>query len=88
MQRREPPFRILKSRFAVKSIDVDSFNDTILVKTKKGELIISSLEKQIAFKRFYLRSDKDIEDAKFIEEVFKDKINKEKVNQYRRLLEQ
>ncbi|MBU1199482.1 MAG: nucleotidyltransferase [Nanoarchaeota archaeon] len=74
-------------KFAIKPLDLESFNDRITVKISAGELKISSLERQIAFKRYYLKSDKDIEDALHIEEVFKGKINKGLVLEYRKLIE-
>ena len=59
----------------------------IKVKTEKGDLIISSLERQIAFKRYYLKSDKDLEDAQHIEDSFKDNIDLNKIKGYMRLIE-
>ena len=50
-------------------------------------IIISSLERQIAFKRYYLMSDKDLEDAKHVEEVFKGHIDVEKIKKYKVFLE-
>jgi len=74
-------------KFAKKLLDLGSFRDAITVKTEIGDLKISSLERQIAFKRFYLKSDKDIEDAKHIEETFKGKLNKELILKYKKILE-
>lgn len=68
-------------------LDAQSFNDMITVKTKIGRLNISSLERQIAFKRYYLGTDKDIEDAKHIETTFKEKINKSVVERYKKDIE-
>ena len=53
----------------------------------EGSIKISSLEIQIAFKKYYLKSDKDLEDAKHIEHIFKDKIDMEKVYKYKSILE-
>lgn len=79
-----PNFEI---KFAKKLLDLESFKDRVDVITSIGILKISSLERQIAFKRYYLKSDKDIEDAEYIENVFKENIDKEKINKYRILLE-
>lgn len=79
-----PNFEI---KFALKEIDLETFKDLLVVQTELGQLNISSLERQIAFKKYYLRSSKDVEDAEFIEELFKDKIDKDKVNKYRLLIE-
>lgn len=79
-----PNFEI---KIAKTILNKESFKDVITVKIKLGELKISSLERQIAFKRYYLKSDKDLEDARHIEKLFKEKINYNKVEEYRRLIE-
>ena len=68
-------------------LDKEAFKDSIIVKTTLGELKISSLERQIAFKKYYLKSDKDLEDSKHIETLFKKNINYNKVEEYRRFIE-
>jgi len=73
-------------KFAKKLLSKESFNDRITVITKDGRIKISSLERQIAFKRYYLKSDKDLEDARHIEEVFKENIDKKKINIYKNLI--
>ncbi|MBI3035800.1 hypothetical protein HYY71_05755 [Candidatus Woesearchaeota archaeon] len=73
-------------KFAKKHLDKASFEDRITVVTQLGNIFISSLERQIAFKKYYLKSDKDIEDAKHIESLFKDNIDIEKINKYKKLL--
>lgn len=74
-------------KFAKKPLDKASFEDRISVITQLGNAYISSLERQIAFKRYYLKSDKDIEDAKHIEALFKDNIDNGKLNKYKKLLD-
>ena len=74
-------------KFARTQLSKEALHDNITVITKKGKIIISSLERQIAFKRFYLKSYKDIEDATHIEEVMRDKINKDKVLYYKQRIE-
>ena len=57
------------------------FEDSINVILLTGEILrISSLERQIAFKRYYLCSDKDMEDALHVEEIFKEKLDYNKIN--------
>jgi len=73
-------------KFAKKFLDKESFNDRMTVVTDLGEIFVSALERQIAFKRYYLKSDKDIEDAKHIEEVFIGCIDKEKIDKYKKIL--
>lgn len=74
-------------KFALKPLSRASFDDTITVITNHGSLIISSLERQIAFKRYYLKSDKDMEDAAHIEKIFKDRIDLHKIKRYKQLIE-
>jgi len=79
-----PNFEI---KFPKREIDKGTFEDFIVVRLKKGDVKISSLERQIAFKRYYLKSDKDIEDALHIEKVFQEKIDWEKINKLRSIIE-
>ena len=79
-----PNFEI---KFAKTLLDKEALKDIIKVKTKLGDIKISSLERQIAFKKYYLKSDKDLEDAKHIEKLFKENINYNKVEEYKRLIE-
>ena len=74
-------------KFPKTKIDEETFKDCIAVKMPEGSIKISSLEIQIAFKKYYLKSDKDLEDAKHIEHIFKDKIDIEKVYKYKGILE-
>ncbi len=77
----------IEVKIARKGLDKESFVDRITVKTKIRDLFISSLERQIAFKRFYLGSKKDQEDANHIEGVFREHINLNMVNYYKRLID-
>ncbi len=74
-------------KFALKDRDKDAFTDCLEVETEGGVLNVSSIEKQIAFKRYVLKSDKDLEDAQHLEEIFRNHLNTEKIKIYQRLLE-
>ncbi len=63
-----------KVKYPKDDLDEESFSNYLIVVLKIGEIKISSLERQIAFKRYYLASDKDVEDALHIEELFKELI--------------
>lgn len=78
-----PNFEI---KFAKKLLDLIVFDDPIKVETNEGIILISSLERQIAFKRYYLGSDKDLEDAQYLEDAFKENINTEKIKKYKELI--
>jgi hypothetical protein len=73
-------FKIIKT-----DLDRYSFENKVRVFLAQGELKISPLELQIAYKLFLaadgieeeLRADKDIEDARHLYKIFGQKINKE-----------
>ena len=69
----------MEIKFAKKPLDEQSLQDTVKVVTDKGTMIISSLESNIAYKRYALKSDKDIEDAKYLQEIFKEYIDLKKL---------
>jgi len=72
-------FKIIKT-----DLDKYAFENKIKVALKKGMLFISPIELQIAYKLFLaadgtdqeLQSDKDIEDARHLYKLFKEKIDK------------
>lgn len=74
-------------KFPKTKVDDETFEDFIIVKTSAGKLKISSLERQIAFKRYFLSSDKDEDDALHIEEAFKGKIDYNKVNKFKDIID-
>ncbi len=80
-----PNFEI---KFPKDSLDNEVFDDFIIVELPVGEIKISSLERHIAFKNYYLGSKKDEEDALHIEELFRDKIDFQKINKYKHLIEE
>ena len=80
------PIPNFEVKFPKREIDRETFKDFITVILPEGEVKISALERQIAFKRYYLKSDKDIEDALHIEESFKGKIDYEKVNKLKKII--
>ncbi|MBU3897241.1 MAG: nucleotidyltransferase [Nanoarchaeota archaeon] len=77
---KDRPIPNFEMKFPKRTLDDETFDDMITVKLPNNKIKISSLERQIAFKRYFLKADKDIEDALHIEELFKDKLNYEKIN--------
>ena len=67
-------FKIMKN-----DVDAYSYENKIKVIMDKGELFISPIEMQIAYKLF-LGSEKDIEDAKHLYDLFLEKINKDELS--------
>lgn len=74
-------------KFAKKRLAMEALNDALTVITEIGKIKISSLERHIAFKRYYLKSDKDLEDARHIEELFKERIDKKKIDKYKKIIQ-
>jgi len=73
-------------KFPKDILDKEAFKDFIIVILPQKKLKISSLERHIAFKKYFLKSDKDVEDAIHIEELFKDKLDYEKINKVKELI--
>ncbi len=65
----------MEIKFPKKEFEQETLNNKIIVKSENYAFNISNLEKQIAFKLF-LGSDKDLEDARHIWNIFKDHLDK------------
>lgn len=74
----EPNFEI---KLAKKSLDFYSMENRIKVLLANTELFIAPIELSIAFKLF-LSSEKDIEDARFLFGLFKDKLDMANLNYF------
>jgi len=85
--RKNAPTPNFEVKFPKRDIDRETFTDFITVVLPCGKLKISSLERQIAFKRYYLKSEKDIEDAVHIEELFKKQLDYGKINKLKSIIE-
>lgn len=75
-------------KFALKPADYDLFSEAVTVETEGGEIVISSLERQIAFKRYYLGSPKDLEDAVYVERIAQGHLDHAKVKKYEEVAKQ
>jgi len=71
-------------KFAKKEIEKETLIDNLKAILNSGEIIISKIEQQIAYKEIMLGSQKDFEDARHLERLFKYKINKRLLKEYRR----
>jgi hypothetical protein len=70
-----------------KEIDFLALNERIKVIFSKNRYVfISPIELQIAYKEEVLKSEKDIEDALHLREVFKDVIDEKKIEEYKKLI--
>jgi hypothetical protein len=61
-------------------------NNSIIVKLPEGNLKISPLELQVAFKKEVLKSPKDLEDARHIEKIAESYLDSKLINKYREML--
>jgi hypothetical protein len=76
----------MEVKFVKDTLDELTMKNRIKVITNDGELFISKIELQIAYKRFVLKSEKDLEDALYLQNIFN--ISEEKVNKYKLLLKE
>ncbi|MFA6460706.1 MAG: hypothetical protein WCV90_00435 [Candidatus Woesearchaeota archaeon] len=76
----------MEVKFTKDIIDYITLEEKISVQTKQGELLISNLAFQVAYKRFILTSPKDLEDALFLQRLFN--INDERINKYKHILKE
>lgn len=76
----------IELKFLKNNIDEESFKHSLKVLIADEELLLSCVELQIAYKRIVLGSLKDLEDAKHLESVFKNYLNKEKLKYYENMV--
>lgn len=70
----------MEIKFAKDKLDEDQIKERVILPLTHLNVYFSSIESNIAFKEEYLRSEKDIEDAKHLRLVYKGKINEGKIN--------
>ena len=75
----------IEIKFVKDELDKFSLKNKIEVITKSGSLFTSRIELQIVYKKFVLKSQKDLEDARHLQKLFE--LDDEKINQYKILLE-
>lgn len=78
-----PNFEI---KFIKDPLDRYALLNTITILVPDGELRIAPLDLQIAYKKFVLMSQKDLEDARFLQNTFD--ISEENINKCKQLLQQ
>ncbi len=75
----------IEIKFVKNDLDIISLNEHRVAKIGKERINISPIELQIAFK-LHLGSDKDIEDAVHLYDIFLERLDKVKLKQYMNLL--
>jgi hypothetical protein len=76
----------IELKFAKNKFDEMGLKNKITIKLESGEIAISPLEMQIAFKEEILRSPKDIEDARHIRNVASAHLDKKMIGKYKVML--
>ena len=79
-----PNFEI---KFPKKALNVEALKNPLKVILPSGHVLISRIEQQIAFKRYFLKSDKDMEDAEHLERLFEGKLDKNLIEHYKRIID-
>ncbi len=80
------PLLNLEIKFAITPMQKLALTQRMAVNFKGKKLYFGQIESQIAYKRYILKSNKDLEDARHLEVVFKN-LNKSKIEGYKRLFE-
>ena len=61
---------------------MQQLDENLVVECSEGELHFSEIEIEVPYKRYLLKSKKDLEDAQHLEELFEEHLNKEKLELY------
>ncbi len=73
----------VEMKFAKNELEKETIKDNLTVMMLVGHIKISKIEQQIAYKELILGSQKDLEDAKHLETIFKKEIDKKLLEYYR-----
>jgi hypothetical protein len=76
----------MEVKFVKDGLDRFTIDNKIKLMTKGGDLWISRIELQIAYKKFVLKSQKDMEDARHLQGLLE--INDETLNKYKELIKE
>ncbi len=76
----------IELKFAKMNIDRYSLKNKIRVATTAGEVFISEIALQIAYKKYILKSKKDLEDALHLQKLFE--ISEEKIKSYEKMMDE
>lgn len=70
----------MEIKFAKDNLDEQQIKDRQKLPLTGLNIYFSSIESNIAFKEEYLKSDKDLEDAKHLRIIYKGKLDEDKIN--------
>jgi hypothetical protein len=82
-------FPNMEFKFAKNLIDIEALKTRQKIKNSfLSNIYFSNIELQIAFKEKYLKSQKDIEDALHLREMFIELIDKNKIKKYEKMIKE
>lgn len=76
----------MEVKFVRDVLDRITLKNKVKVITKEGDLFVGTIEQQIAYKKFVLMSQKDLEDARHLQQLFG--IDDHNINKYREVFKQ
>jgi len=76
----------LELKFAKDSLDEDQIKNRVKLPLTGLNIYFSSIESNIAFKEEFLKSDKDMEDAKHLRLIYSDKIDEGEIIRIKKLI--
>ena len=86
--RKGEPLPEMKLKFAKDELDALQFSTRQKLPFTGTDLWFSSIDINIAFKEELLKSEKDLEDAKHLRLIYKDKVNEEFINKIKKMIKQ
>lgn len=69
----------MEIKFPKDELDLEQINNRVKIPLTEVDVYFSTIESNIAFKEEYLSSDKDIEDAKHLRIIYRDKLDEDKI---------
>lgn len=76
----------MEIKFVKDLLDQFTLYERIKVITAQGEIYVGDIGLQIAYKRYILKSPKDLEDARHLQKLFS--LSEEKIDKYQRILKE
>lgn len=86
--RKNQPLPEMELKFAKDYLDNYQLTTGRKIPLTKLDVWFSSIEMNIAFKEEYLKSDKDLEDAKHLRTIFSDEIDEDEIQRVKRLIKE
>jgi hypothetical protein len=76
----------IELKFCEKEIDRQTLRNRIKVIVKNRKIFISPIEMQIAYKETVLKSEKDLEDALHLREIFREIISEKEIEKWKNVI--